>query len=522
MLNSLQSLPLPAKKKVRDALQAEVQKIHARKHGTGKALDNSGTPWREWLQANFPNVATAPMASRHIALWEWFDALTIDSTPRPRIEVWGRGGAKSSSGELGVVRVGAKLSRRFVLYVSETQAQAAKHVMAIASLFESMGVDRAVNPYGASKGWSRDMIRTANGFNVAAFGLDTAQRGTKLDQYRPDLIIFDDIDGKLDTVATVEKKIDMLTTAILPAGSVNCAVLGLQNLIHPESIFSRLVDDRADFLRDRYIPTVEPAVIGLTRKGVVLQTDGEDKNEWIIREGVPSWAGQDLDACQRLLNRIGVDAFFEECQHEVQGVNGTFFNTQMLQTIPASDVGELVSVCLAWDMAATENGGDHTVGVLMGKRPNDTYVILSVIRGQWGAERVEQVMDIAAHHFRKLYPKLKIRKPQDPGAAGKILASHMRADDPSAQIKPMSGSKATRAKPFAAELNKGNVSIAQIDLPEALANYSKSLAWSVWHHAFGRVLRNFREDLTKQEDDDVDAGADAYNTLKEKYKFDIL
>ncbi len=481
---------------------------------TERALPDSSLPWRDWLKAKFPNLHLSEMAPRHENLWDWFDELTIDSTPRPRIEVWGRGGAKSSSGELGVVRVGAKLSRRFVLYVSETQAQAAKHVTAIASLFESMGVDRLVNPYGASKGWSRDMIRTENGFNVAAYGLDVAQRGVKLDNYRPDLIIFDDIDGKLDTVATVEKKIDMLTLSILPTGSTNCAVLGLQNLIHPESIFSQFVDGRAQFLQNRYIPTVEPALYDLKRADVVLRTKEDGSNEWEITAGRPSWVGQSLEKCQHLLNLIGPDAFFAECQHEVTGVNGTFFDVDKIRAIPPEEVGDLVSVCLAWDLAATENGGDHTIGFLIGKRQNETYVVLAVVRGQWGPERVEAVMEITANHYRKIYPKLKIRKPQDPGAAGKILASHMKQDDPSAIIKTMGKQgKATRATPFAGECNKGNVYFVQNDLPEVLANYCRSLSWTVWHNAVKRVFRNFREDLTKQEDDDVDAGADGYNEL---------
>lgn len=458
------------------------------------------------------------MAPRHINLWEWGDALTIDATPHPRIEIWARGGAKSSTGELIVCRWGVKLTRRFVLYVSETQAQAAKHVMAIASLFESMGIGRAVNPYGASKGWSRDMIRTENGFNLAAFGLDVAQRGTKLDQFRPDAIILDDVDNKADTVATVEKKIDAITTSILPAGSSNCAVLGLQNLIHPESIFSRFVDDRADFLRDREIPVVDPALYDFKREDAQLQAQSDGRNEWILTSGIPSWAGQDLASCQSLLNRIGLDAFIRECQHLVAGANGTFFNTEMLRTISPADVGDLVSVCLAWDLAATENGGDHTVGVVMGKRPNDTYVILAVIRGQWGADRVEGVMDIAANYYRSIYPKLRIHKPQDPGAAGKILAHHMRKEDNNAIIKPMSGSKATRAKPLAADLNKGNVFLVSQDLPSCFDNFVKSLGWSVWQHAFKRILTNFREDLTttQQADDDVDASADAYNELAGK------
>ena len=59
---------------------------------------------------------------------------------------------------------------------------------------EKCGIERAVNKYGYSKGWNAQKLRTANGFNVLAFGLDTGARGVKLDNLRPDMIILDDID----------------------------------------------------------------------------------------------------------------------------------------------------------------------------------------------------------------------------------------------------------------------------------------------------------------------------------------
>ena len=152
--------------------------------------------WRAWTAAHFPRHTDKPFAPRHARFWEWLTTLERGVRPRPRVEVWPRGGGKSATIELACAYIGAQPDpvRHYVLYVSETQTQANKHVQAIAANLERVGVRRAVNEYGASKGWRHEEIRTANGFNVTAFGLDSGMRGVKLDEFRPDVIIFDDID----------------------------------------------------------------------------------------------------------------------------------------------------------------------------------------------------------------------------------------------------------------------------------------------------------------------------------------
>lgn len=276
-------------------------------------LDNLN--WREWLQQYFPRTATHAPSSRHVRLWEWFEALTPGTRPRPRVEVWPRGGAKSSTGELGTVRVGTKLNRRFVLYVSGTQGQANKHVQAVAVKFEQIGTERAVGKYGNSKGWKVDLLRCANGFNVLALGLDAAARGIKLDDFRPDLIIFDDVDDRHDTEETVKKKIATITESILPAGSADCAVLFLQNKIHAGSIVAKLCDGSADFLLNREPPAIEPAVIGLQYERIERE-DGT--YHYRITGGEATWEGQDLAVCEQQLNDWGRAAFEREAQHETE------------------------------------------------------------------------------------------------------------------------------------------------------------------------------------------------------------
>jgi predicted phage terminase large subunit-like protein len=391
-----------------------------------------------------------------------------------------------------------KLSRRFVLYVSETQDQADLHVQAIATLFERLGVERAVGRYGTSKGWRRDQIRTANGFNVAAYGLDVAARGVKLDAYRPDLIVFDDIDHQEDSPATVEKKIRALTSAVIPTGGPDCAVLGIQNLVHEEGIFARLVDGRADFLLNREIPVPEPAVRGL-KVETTPREDDPTINTYRITAGEPTWSGQDLQVCQGQINEWGLATFLREAQHEVAGASGTFFDVTKIKYIEPHEVPADLRLCRAWDLAGTENGGDWTVGPLMGARgalPDLSVYVIDVVRERWGTQKVRNKI----RECRRNDPAgTVLRLPQDPGQAGKDQAEQFIEEfgEQSVVIMPVSGAKSVRARGFQECLNKGNVYFVK----------------APWNHPVREVLRKFRDRVDNQQDDDVDALAEGYNEL---------
>ena len=217
--------------------------------------------WAEWVKVLFPQYVSHPFGSRHRELWSWLWEIEYESEPRAFVGIWPRGGGKTTTAELGVAALGITGRRRYVWYVSETQQKADKNVANIAALLESTSVaryypthaNRKLSKYGHSRGWTAQRLRTAGGLTVDAIGLDSAARGLKVEDQRPDLIILDDIDGKSDTPQTTAKKADTLTTSILPAGSTNVAILAVQNLIIPNGIFTRLADGRADFLADRII-----------------------------------------------------------------------------------------------------------------------------------------------------------------------------------------------------------------------------------------------------------------------------
>lgn len=280
--------------------------------------------WEQRLKATFPKYVVHPFADRHRQFWAHVNAVELDGAPRPFVGVWPRGGGKSTGAELAVADLGCRDRRRYFLYVRETQPQADQSVQNIAALLESKAVEtyyphhaqRAVGKYGNSKGWKRTRLTTAGGLVVDAIGLDTATRGLKHEEQRPDCIVFDDIDGKFDSPATTQKKEDTITHSILPAGAPNVMVLFIQNLITANGICSRLTDGRADYLALRQVSGPFPAVVGLKTD---WETDPLTKiRRAVIVKGKPSWAGQPISACQHLMDQIGRAAFLKECQHKVR------------------------------------------------------------------------------------------------------------------------------------------------------------------------------------------------------------
>jgi hypothetical protein len=320
-------------------------------------LEELESSWRAWLAKFFSSYTKYGFGPHHEEFWSWIWSIQKSIPPRPQssfVAVWPRGGAKSTSAEMGCVSVGARQARKYVLYLSETQDQADDHVSNIGSMLEKKEIEqyypdlagRMVGKYGNSKGWRRNRLRTAAGFTIDAIGIDSAARGAKLDEDRPDMIVIDDVDGELDTLKTTQKKIDVITKKLIPAGSDDLVVLAIQNLVHPNSIFSQLTDGRADFLSDRIVSGPFPAL----RNMAYEQREGK----FIITFGEPIWEGQSLEQCQDKVNKMGISAFLSECQQEVEAPPGGLFSHLIYQHCEWKDIPELVRIALWVDPAVTE------------------------------------------------------------------------------------------------------------------------------------------------------------------------
>lgn len=334
-----------------------------REHGTSLSAP---THWEDWLRTLFPSYVRHPFADRHDDFWAWVSGIEPERTAPTLVAIWPRGGAKSTSAELACCFLGAFGKRRYGWYISETQSQADDHVGNVAAMLESEGMaryhpkmaERSVGKYGNSKGWRRERLRTADGFTIDALGLDTGARGIKLDEARPDFMILDDLDRQTDSPDTVARKISILTKSVLPAGADHLVVLAIQNLVHDAGIFARLADlaeEPADFLADRIVSGPYPALLSPAYE--------ERAGRWFVVAGEPTWQGQDIAACQRMVDRIGLSAFKVESQHEVDVFEGGLFQNVAFQHCRPDQVPDLVRTVVWVDPAVSETDKSDSHGI---------------------------------------------------------------------------------------------------------------------------------------------------------------
>ncbi len=419
--------------------------------------------WRAWLAHHFPVATSAPFAARHVRLWEWFAALEPGKKPPAQVECWPRGGAKSSTAELGVTFAGVSGRRRFALYVSGTQGQANKHVQAIGGRFDTVGSGRATNRYGNSLGWRMDLLRVAGGFSVLALGLDAAGRGVKIDDFRPDLIILDDIDDRHDTEKTIEKKITTLTESILPMGAGDAAVLVVQNKIHAASIVTQLTDGKADFLNRRVVHE-EPAVRDLEIAGE-LRPDGTRR--YRITKGSATWPGQSLEVCEAQLNEWGRSAFLREAQHDMNEVEGGLWDRRRdidpFRISPTSPYvvlrrrPELLRIAVAIDPNTDGKGTGNEAGIVVaGSARFGTLLHAVILEDATVPGGPLQWAQAAVDAYHRWQANDLVAESNNGGEMVRITIKTIR-NAPAVQLITASRGKQTRAEPVQKLAEEGRV-----------------------------------------------------------------
>ena len=332
----------------------------------------AGEPPHKFLERRLPGVLI-PTGNRHLAVWDWASKIEPDKAIQSRVEIWARGGSKSTIAEQVCAYLACALTRRFVLYVCGTQDQADMHVQAIAALLEQMGVPRAVNRYQASIAWTAERLQTANGFGVLGVGLNSRVRGARMEQFRPDLIILDDVDGEHDSARATQKKLGTISKAILAAGATYATGLFVQNKIHKDSAIAQVADGRAGVLMGATV-TEEPAVRRLEYEQYYDEVS--KKNQYRVTGGVPTWPqGQSLETAEKQINDWGLSAFLQESQHEDRPDGGLWSMERDIEPYRVTAAPVLVRIVIGIDPSGSTKTEAGIVAV--GRTADKHYYVLA-------------------------------------------------------------------------------------------------------------------------------------------------
>lgn len=163
-----------------------------------------------------------------------------------------------------------------------------------------------------------------------------------------------------------------------------------------------------------------------------------------------------------------------------------------------------------WDLAATEDGGDHTCGSLTGhSKSTSNFAIANVLRKQISVGEVEiLVRNTAIADGTDVVVGIE----QEPGSAGKALVNHYQKTVlPEFKVVaiPATKAKLIRAQPFLAAAEAGKVLLYD----ETLYNKGEFGDQMKWHDTFREEFKSFPGG---EYDDQVDTVSAGYTYLTGK------
>lgn len=179
---------------------------------------------------------------------------------------------------------------------------------------------------------------------------------------------------------------------------------------------------------------------------------------------VPLWPEKHSAEDLRRMECASPYVFAGQYRQRPAPLDGGLFKPHMIQTIDTAPAG--THWCRGWDFGATTDG-DPTAGALIGRAPDGRFVIGGMEWGRWGPdERDACLVNTARRDGRGV----RISIPQDPGQAGKTQGIYLTRQLAGYRVTctPETGDKVTRAEPFAAQVNVGNVLMVRGDYSQRL------------------------------------------------------
>ncbi|VFR32512.1 Phage terminase, large subunit [plant metagenome] len=170
--------------------------------------------------------------------------------------------------------------------------------------------------------------------------------------------------------------------------------------------------------------------------------------------------------------------------------DGDMFHPDQIGTIDALPAGPVTWV-RGWDFAGTKDG-DWTAGGRLGRLQDGRFVIGGMVRLRETPDKRDKALVNTAQADGR---STKISIPQDPGQAGKSQVLYLTRELAGYSVvsSPESGSKETRAEPFAAQVNVGNVVMLRGDWNAALIEELRSFPSGKYDDQVDALSRSFNE-----------------------------
>lgn len=261
---------------------------------------------------------------------ELLDAFTKQHKPEylAYFPIWSRGNMKSYVAERIAV-TDAMLSFAFAqpgfcLYIGREKTKIIEHVSNIESLLSSPKVrhyapqlsEVKVNEETNQKRqWTGRFLHTRADYVFKGGSVDSAQAGSRVEDTRVTFMVFDDVDGREESIVISQGRARRITGELLPMRQHNTLVFWAQNLINRYSVMYQVYKNRLPILTNRKPTHPVPAVKNLE----VTKTTENGIVKYKYKSGTPTWHVWTADRVNDEIESEGYEAFKKECQHEVEG-----------------------------------------------------------------------------------------------------------------------------------------------------------------------------------------------------------
>jgi predicted phage terminase large subunit-like protein len=206
---------------------------------------------------------------------------------------------------------------------------------------------------------------------------------------------------------------------------------------------------------------------------------------------------------ERKFSQASFQAIYQQSPIVVGGGIFPIDKVQVLNVLPAKQY--VRKAVRYWDKGATANDGDYTAGILMLETKDQQFVVADVRRGQWSSLARERIIKQTAEIDKRQGWTLQTYVEQEPGSGGKESAESTIRNLRGFSIRAdkVTGDKETRADPFAAQVQAGNVSILT-------GNWNRAL------------LDEMEQFPNGKHDDQIDGCSGSFNklTLESRYVSD--
>lgn len=282
-----------------------------------------------------------------------------------------------------------------------------------------------------------------------------------------------------------EKLWDWYTSTLYTRLEKNGRILVILTRWHEDDLAGRLLNlAENDSAADQWRVVTFPAI---------CEHENNEADPRMIGEAL--WPGKyDAATLAAIRASVGSRVWSALYQQRPAPLEGAMFKRVWFTIIHALPVGcEFVRY---WDKAATQGGGDYTVGALWARSPAGRFICVDIVRGQWSSGEREAMIRQTAQLDKQQYGNVPVRGEQEPGSSGvdsaKATVRNLAGFD--ARFERVTGEKTTRAAPLAAQAEVGNVDI--------LAGR--------WNVAYLDEMASFPYGM---HDDQVDASSGAFTKL---------